>query len=70
MIPPADAGGALPLALGVAPDKGANGSAVAVLTGFVAGALFGYAAVDTLFGLATTDLDAAGLVTTGLSGTM
>ena len=40
VAPPADAAGAPPLALGLAPDKGASGSAVAVLTGFVAGGGF------------------------------
>ena len=61
MEAPADAAGALPLALGLAVGKGASGSAVAVLAGFVAAAGFcGLSATGFAGGSAT------GLVDVGL----
>jgi len=64
---PADAAGALPLALGLALGKGKSGSAIAALTGFVAGAWLCGVAVAGLGGAA---LGGAGFWPAELSGTL
>jgi hypothetical protein len=62
LAPPAKALGALPLAFALGEDKGASGSAVAVLTAFVASAGVGAdVAGFVFFGVAITGA--------GLSGT-
>ena len=62
LAPPAGALGALPLALGPVEDKGASGSAVAVLTGFVAGVgLAGLGAAVVGFGALGATVGAVGL---------
>jgi hypothetical protein len=57
--PPADAAGALPLDFALATDKGANGSDVAVLMGFVAGGAFAEALPGSASGLSATGLAGA-----------
>jgi len=58
--------GALPLALGFADDKGASGSAVAALTGFVAAGFGGWAPATSGF---ARGFAGGGAVIAGCGGT-